>query len=216
MDDISKQQLTEFFSRYKKISYKKREVILRADDTPSGVYFIESGHVREYSIFPHGQELTLFLSNPKDVFPIRWTFTNNVNTKFFEAFTPTVIWRAPQPEFLAFLKQNPELLFQLNAYTLTRWSFFLEKTEQLVYGDASGKIAYILLMLAQRHGVAEHGVWKMTIPFTHKDLAAFCGSSRETISIEMQKLVKLGVVQDEQQMLAITDLDYLKTASHIE
>ena len=92
MDDASKQLLTEFFRNYKKISYKKREMILRAEDIPSGVYFIESGSVREYSIFPNGEELTLFLSNPGDAFPVRWAFTGTVNTRNFEAFTDTVVW----------------------------------------------------------------------------------------------------------------------------
>jgi CRP/FNR family transcriptional regulator len=216
MDEQSIQQLSTFFSTYKKIVYKKREIILRAEDTPSGVYFIESGYVREYAIFPEGQELTLFLSNPKDVFPIRWTFTSSVNTKFFEAFTPTVVYRAPQEAFLAFLKQNPDLLFSFTAYTLTRWSFFLEKTEQLVYGSATGKIAYILLMLMQRHGKKEDGVWKIAVPFTHKDLGSLMGSTRETVSIEMQKLIKNGVITHEQQLLTIHDVAFLKNASQME
>ncbi len=216
MDEQYIQELTAFFSTYKKISYKRHEVILRADDTPSGVYFIESGHVREYALFPQGQELTLFLSNPGDVFPVRWTFTGSVNTKFFEAFTPTVVYRAPQEAFLTFLKQHPDLLFSFTAYTLTRWSFFLEKTEQLVYGHATGKIAYILVMLAQRHGKEKNGIWEISLPFTHKDLAAFLGSTRETVSVEMQKFVKKGVLTHEQQIVTIHDLGYLKKASQME
>jgi CRP/FNR family transcriptional regulator len=92
----------------------------------------------------------------------------------------------------------------------------LEKTEQLVYGSATGKIAYILLMLMQRHGKKEDGVWKIAVPFTHKDLGSLMGSTRETVSIEMQKLIKNGVITHEQQLLTIHDVAFLKNASQME
>jgi CRP/FNR family transcriptional regulator len=77
-------------------------------------------------------------------------------------------------------------------------------------------MAYILLMLVKRHGVEENGIWKLLLPFTHKDLAPFMGSTRETVTIEMQKLIKQGVLSGEGQMVTINDLDFLKAASQIE
>lgn len=216
MDAKSAQTLREFFSQYKQISYKKKEMILRADDTPSGVYFVESGYVREYSISPQGSELTLFLFKPNDVFPIRWAFTSFVNTKYFESIIPTVVWRAPQVDFLEFLKKNPELLFSLTNYILSRLGMLMDKAEQIIYGNASGKMAYGLVVLVKRFGVEKDGVWTIPLPFTHKDLAALIGSTRETVNVEMHKLMEKGILTHEQQMLVIKDLAYLKSASHME
>jgi CRP-like cAMP-binding protein len=216
VDAQSARQLKEFFGNYKQISYKKQEMILRAEDTPSGVYFVESGYVREFSISPSGNELTLFLFRPNDVFPIRWAFTSFVNVKYFESFTEAVVWRAPQADFLKYLKEHPDLLFSLTNYILTRLGMLMDKAEQIIYGDAAGKMAYGLVVLTNRFGVEKDGIWTIPLPFTQKDLAALIGSTRETVSVEMQKLVNEGIITHEKQMLTIKNLDFLKNASHME
>ncbi len=38
------EKLDEFFSRFKKLTFKKGETILRAGDEPRGVYFLKKGY----------------------------------------------------------------------------------------------------------------------------------------------------------------------------
>ena len=43
-------KITDFFKGGQEFIYRKGEIILRDGDTPSGVYYIENGFVKAYSI----------------------------------------------------------------------------------------------------------------------------------------------------------------------
>ena len=43
-------EIGEFFEVYPTLNFKKKETILRAGDTPSGVYFLKKGYARLYSL----------------------------------------------------------------------------------------------------------------------------------------------------------------------
>ncbi len=100
-------RLTKFFKGYKFLKYKKHEMILHAEDIPSGVYYLNKGYVRDYSLSAEGEELTLIIFKPEDFFPTTWAINNSVNTHYFEAMTDTELFRAPQEKFINFLKENP-------------------------------------------------------------------------------------------------------------
>ena len=131
--------LGSFFLQFKQLSYKKRETVLRADDTPQGVYFIKKGYVRVYSISKEGQELTLFILKPNDFFPVRWSITADPIRYSYEALVPTELCRAPREKFVSFLKENPDILFTITGSILVRLGSILQSMEYLVYGKATAK-----------------------------------------------------------------------------
>ena len=79
MSNAALGKLDKFFSKFKKLHYKKGELILRGGDSPQGVYFIDKGYVKDYSISKEGEELMLILFKPEDFFPMQWVFNNKPN-----------------------------------------------------------------------------------------------------------------------------------------
>ena len=73
------------------------------------LYFIYKGYVRLYSISESGQELTLIIFKPKDVFPIRWAVVNG-SPYYCEAITSVEVAKAPRDKFLEFSEKSPEVL----------------------------------------------------------------------------------------------------------
>lgn len=70
MEEQSFQKLNNFFAGFKKLSFKKSETILRADDEPRGVFYLKKGYVKLYSLSKDAQELTLIIFKAGDFFPI--------------------------------------------------------------------------------------------------------------------------------------------------
>lgn len=58
-------KLEQFFSQFNSHHlYQKGKILLRADDNPSGVFYLAKGFARLYGISPEGQEITFNIFKP--------------------------------------------------------------------------------------------------------------------------------------------------------
>ncbi len=209
-------KLDEFFFRFKKYHYKKGELILRGGDIPQGIYFIDKGYVRSYSISPEGEELTLIIYKPKDYFPMRWIFGDRANRYYYETMTGVDAGHCTREEFVDFLKSNPDVLFELTSRIITRVKGLMERMEYLAFGNAYQKVASILLICADRFGEKNNGETVIPIPLTHKDIAMLVGMTRETVSIEVKKLERKGIIGYDKHLIVVKDIVKLSIESLAE
>lgn len=213
MSVVATRKLNNFFSGSKTYHYKKGETILHGGDAPQGVYFINKGYVRDYSISRDGEELTLIIFKPEDFFPMNWVFNDTPNFHYFEAMTAVELWRCPKEDFIAFLKANPDVFFELADHISLRLGGLLQRMEYLVFGNAYQKVASILMICAERFGEKSDGGIRIPIPLTHKDLAMLVGMTRETVSIEMKKLERKGIIEDNRRSIMVADMKKLRLES---
>lgn len=213
MSVLATQKLNRFFSKFKKYSYKKGEVILREGDVPQGVYFINKGYVRDYSISKNGEELILIVFKPEDFFPMSWVFNDKPNTHSFEAMTAVELWRCSKKDFTTFIKANPEVFFELTSRIVLRLGGIMQRMEYLAFGNAQEKVASLLLILAERFGKKEGKNIIIKVPFTHKDIAMFLGIARETASIEMKKIERKRIIGHRGRLIAIKNVVKLQSES---
>lgn len=216
MNTDSFQKLTEFFAKQKQFRYKRREVILRPGDTPSGVFYLRKGFVRLYNISADGEELSLIIFKPEDIFPLMWAINNTPNNHYVEAMTAVELWRCPKDRFVSFLKDNPDAFFNLMQGMLVRFNALLERMEQLVFGNAYQKIASIVYLCCERFGVEEGSNMVIPLSLTHRDIAALIGVTRETVSIEIKKLEKKKILEYRGRLVVVKDAKRLRRESTID
>lgn len=181
-------ELDIFFSKFKPLHYKKGEVIFRAGDQPPGIFYLKAGYARVYSFSRSGEELSLILFKPGDIFPVSWAMNPAPIGYFAETMTTAELWRVSRNQFLEFVKDKPEILFELTRRMLERFLGLMKRMEHLVFGNARSKVASILLICAERFGKKIGGNIVIDVPLTHNDIATLVGMTRETVSIEMKKL----------------------------
>ncbi|MDP3987877.1 MAG: Crp/Fnr family transcriptional regulator [Candidatus Levybacteria bacterium] len=221
MDFLASQKLEKFFVQFQTLHYKKHENILRSDETPRGVFYLKKGYVRDYTISKDGEELTLIIFKPGDIFPLRWALNNQIPNHYFEASTNVEIFRAPKDKFTEFIKSNPDVLYVLTQKISVRLGGLLERMEYMVFGDAYVRVCSILVILWQRFGEADSikidgkkkDVKFIKVPLTHKDVANLLGVTRETVSIEIEKLKKKGIVDHKSHIFFIKNLRKLEKES---
>ena len=210
-------KLTQFFSRYKLLSYQKGEMIFQPEDTLPGVLFIKKGIVKLYSISSEGKELTLNIFKPGSYFSMMWALGGIPNTYYFQAMTEVEVWRAPKDAVIAFLKQEPEELFEFTRRIVVGLSGILTRMDYLLSGNARLKISSVLLSLAKRFGEEKDGKGILIqLSLTHQDVASLAGLTRETTSLELEKLEKTGMIEYEKHLLKIISLGKLEQALLIE
>jgi CRP/FNR family transcriptional regulator len=64
--------------------------------------------------------------------------------------------------------------------------------EDLAYARVGDRIVHLYRKLASEHGVPVDGGTRIDMRLTHADVASLVGSTRETVSAEIAKLVDAG------------------------
>jgi len=215
MEDETIEKLNKFFAEFKPIRYEKGETILRAEDIPSGVSFVRRGFVRLYSVSEEGKELTLNIYKPGTYFPMTWAIGDMPNVYFYEAMTDVEISRVPKEKVIQFLKGQPKILFELTRRIVVGLETTLTRIQYLLYGDAESKVASAVLLLVKRFGKKERKGIVIGLPFTHSDIASLAGLTRETTSLEMEKLEKGGLIIKENRLIFVKDIQKLQEKAFI-
>ena len=205
--------IEQFFQTTKVYTYKKRTLISHPNDSSSGVFFIKSGYVRVYRITEEGEELTVTILKPKDFFPLSYGMHPFTNPYHLEAITPLELWRAPQEQFMQFIKTNPELFYDLTTRILVSFDDVLLRMENLLFCSAYVKVAATMVMCAKGFGEDYNGNTRVKVPLTHRDIATLIGITRETTSLEMKKLEKEGLVEKSGRFIVVKDMKRLESLS---
>lgn len=213
MGDTVTRKLKDFFSKFKLLDYKKKEIILRGDDSLLGVYFLEKGYVKEYSVSQEGKELTFIVYKPGDFFPFAGVFNETPNSHFFQVMTSAKIWRAPKKEFIEFIQDNPSVFLELTNHIVVRLGGLLQRMEHLTFGNAYAKVASIILICAERFGKKKEDKIIIRVPLTHRDIASFLGIARETASVEIKKIERKGLIAYRGGLLIVKNKEGLEQES---
>ncbi|MBI4036245.1 Crp/Fnr family transcriptional regulator [Candidatus Daviesbacteria bacterium] len=194
MESAALDKLSDFFSKYKQLTYTKGEIIIREDDEPAGVYFLKNGYVRMGSIFESGGELTLNIFKPGSFFPMIWAIGELKNSYFCQAMTEVKVYRAPRVEVIKFVKENPEVLYDLTKRILIGLDGMITNIQYLMFGNSYNRIAAAILLLAKRFGEKLDGKIVINFNLVHQDIAHLAGVTRETASIAIKQLENKGVI----------------------
>lgn len=195
-------KVEKFFKKYKRKTYKKGEILIRADDDPPGVFYLEEGLVKKYIISKKGDELTLSIFKPTLFFPIGWALNNSKNNYFYEAMAPSTVWLAAEDRFIEFIKNEPDVLFEL--IKRIHRDGLLTRTTYLMAGNAYTRLVAEIHTSIRRFGEEENGQGMVAI--TEKDLASMTGMTRETVSREIKVLKEKGLVQFSRSRLVVRNI----------
>lgn len=206
-------ELDIFFNQFKPSIFKKRDVILNAYDNSACVFYVKEGYVRIYRVSEQGEELTLIILKPSDLFPVSLGSADIPNHYYLEAITDVKIIKVPYEQFWQFVNQNPAVFFELTNYIISRFRGLLMRIEYLTFGNAYTKVAATLLVCAKRFGVLKGENVLVDLPLTHKDIATLVGLTRETTCLEMKKLEKKGLVYHEGRSFIVKNIKRLEDES---
>lgn len=210
MNDEIQKKVIDFFSQFPSKKYPKGTIIINPEQNPLGAYYIKNGHVRQYSVSKEGVELTIHIFAPQSYFPMTWVISNIDNRYYYESTTDVECYIAPKNEVLDFLKNNPIIFFELTRRLLNGLDKLSGRIESLIYDQADKKLISTLLFLARHFSTQEKTYTKFTEKFTHKDIAAFAGISRETTSRAWERLEKKGLITYDKQIILIPDVSLLE------
>lgn len=202
------QKIEQFFRSYPLKNYKKGQILVYADDAPQGVFFIESGDVRQYVISNSGDEVVVNVFKPPAFFPMSWVLNRTPNNYFFETASDTKLRIAPAEDTLTFIQNNPDVLQDLLARVYRGVDVLLRRMTHLMKGNARTRTILELIIACHYFGKKHGDGYIVKIPET--ELAARSGLTRETISRELHKLHKKGLLVIGHKHITINSIDQLE------
>lgn len=210
MEPAIQKKLNIFFSQHKQQKFKKGEILIRADSQPSGILYLTKGTVKQYAISAQGVEQILTIYKPFSFFPMTWAINNSINTHYFEALSEVTVWNAPKDAVVTFIKKEPEILYDLLSRLYRGMGTLLSRIEYFMTGSAYQKVVFTILNTAARFGERHSETDGVILHTTHKEIAAFSGLTKETISRESRKLQKQGLIENKNHVILIKNMQKLE------
>ena len=191
-------------------SFKKDSVVLFEHETGTALFVIVEGKVKVSRVSDDGKEVILTILGESDFFgemAILDGLSRSANVTAMEDSELFIIQRS---EFLELLNVHPEVSIALLQELTQRLRSADMKIKSLSLKDAEGKVATVILQLADDVGKIKQGTVEIEkLPFQH-DLANMAGTSRETISRTLHTFAKKGLVELDGSKLRIMNYEKFK------
>jgi CRP-like cAMP-binding protein len=191
--DVS-HKVQKYFSSFPVRTYEKGQILIFAGENPEHVFYIVEGKVRVYDVSYRGDEVVANVFAARAFFPMSWVINKTPNKYFYKTEVETTVHVVPIDDALAFIHDNPDVLFDLLRRVYAGVDGLQGRMMQLMAGSAKTRLVYEILIESRRFGKTQpDGAIQITL--SEVDLAARAGLSRETVSREMRKLKNEGRVR---------------------
>ncbi len=210
MSDKIKKKVELFFCKYAKLTFSEGAVILRADQPAPGIFYIKKGLIKQYVISDKGAVLTINIFRPGSFFLMMWAINNTPNSFFFETLEDAEVYRAPLKDTREFVKSHPDVLYELTSRILSGLSGIIKRLQFLAFDDADTKLQTLFSYLAKTYGQKKDDQYSINLPLTHKDIATWIGTSRETASFKMEEMRRKGLISYKHHQYIVKDLKKLE------
>jgi CRP-like cAMP-binding protein len=200
------------FNNGREFHYERNDLIIRSGDTPSGVYYIESGWVQAFTICDDGEINIVFTLYPGDIFPLAWAATGVLHDINFSALSETTVLRITRDDYAQALSTSQTVVDDtLNL--LSKYSYcFTEELENLQYRTAKQRVCYRLYVLASHFGKRTDKGIVIDQAVSNEYIARSTNMTRETASREMTNLARQQIVNLSGNHIVIANAGKLRQA----
>ncbi len=199
-------KIRAFFYSHTRVQYKKGETIIRPEDDPGGIFLIEWGFVKAYTITKYGEQNLMLIRGSGSVFPLIWAFTGEHRSISYEAMEETSMWRVGKTEYIDFLSKNPEVMPIILDMAIEAYRLHSERVITLSYRTARERIVSFLYLISNRFGVDNaDGSIVLHVPLRQSDIASSVNATRETTSRELNVLKKKKLIENRDGKIVILD-----------
>ncbi len=191
-------------------TFKRDEVIFRNDDPGSALFILTSGTVKVCIEDREGREAILKILYPYDFFGEMALLDGLPRSATVKAVEPCQVLVLQRDDFLQLIRDAPQIAMKMLAILSRRLRRTDERIASLVFSDAYGKVARMLLDLAAEKGTkTAHGI-AIDAKLTRSELANLSGVSRETLTRILHEFERSGCLKTERQKILILNETVLK------
>jgi len=178
------------------------------------LYIISRGKVKIGTMADDGRENLFSILGPSDMFGELSMLDPGPRMSTAKALTDVMVVTMNRTELREWIAARPQVAEQLMRVLARRLRRMTTSRSDLVFADAPGRVAKLLLRLAQRFGVQRDGSVEVNHDLTQDELAQLVGSSRETVNKILGDFTNRGWITLYGKGLLISDTERLARRAH--
>ena len=178
-------------------------LVFDGGDAERTVYLVKRGSVRIVRQTADGKDVTVALLGPGDMFGEETLFDRVARTTHAVVVEDALLCTARAEDLFALLSNDPPLALNVARVLTERLDDARSTMEDLAYARVGDRIEHLYRKLALEHGVPCAGGTRVELRLTHADIASLVGSTRETVSVEIAKLVEAGTLRLEGKAIVV-------------
>jgi CRP-like cAMP-binding protein len=190
--------------------YKKSSIILLEEEAGAALFVIISGKVKVVRMGDDGREVILSILGEGDFFGEMAILDGLTRSASVVAIQKSELFMIHRRDFLKLLHDFPSVAIALLKELAMRLRKADAQIMSLSLKDASGRVANVILQLADDIGKIRRGRVEIDELPIQQDLANMAGSSRETISRMIHAYIREGYLELERGKLIIHDYEKFK------
>ena len=206
-NELSDQELEKIAGLGIRKKYKKGSIILLEEETGAALFVIVSGKVKIVRMDDDGREVILSILGESDFFGEMAILDGLTRSASVVATSKSELFMIHRRDFLKLLNDYPLVAIALLRELTGRLRKADAQIKSLSLKDAAGRVANVVLQLADDIGMFRKGRVEIDELPLQQDLANMAGTSRETISRMIHKFIKKGYLQLQGNKLTINDYE---------
>ncbi len=208
LDDLSAHKITN--------TYKKGQTLFVEGNPPYGIYCISSGNIKLTKMSNEGKDAIIRIAKGGDIIGHRSVFTE----KFFSA-TATVLEDSKicfidKKYILKLVQENPSVAVNIIGRLSRDLGASENKVASLYQKNVRERLAELLLLLKESHGIQENERILLDIKLTREEMASIIGTAQETLIRFLSELKEDGFISQEGKKIFITNEEGLIETAAIQ
>lgn len=176
-------------------AFPRGSVLLEPVRSEPVLYLLKQGYVRLYRVSPEGRQLTVSLLGPGNVFGELEGLSTGTRHSFAEALTDVLVCTLRDADLERLMRTYPEVAVRMVRVLSARLRELEDLLERLALSSVRTRLLHLLVKLAERFGTPDGRFARLDVGLSQQELADMVGSSRETVTLTLGELARLGVVR---------------------
>ncbi len=195
--------------------FKKDQIILLENEDGDTMFTIIKGKVKVTAFSEHGKEVIFSILYEGDFFGDMSLLDGKPRSASVVAIEDSEVRMIRRSDFIRLLEKHPRIALKLLEELTSRLRKADERIESLALLDVTGRIAGILLQLAEEKKVSQGDGLVIKARPTHQELANMAGTTRETVTRILKQLERKSYVSIEGKDIIIFDPERFKRELYI-
>jgi CRP-like cAMP-binding protein len=207
---LSEQEFAFLTARVVQRRFSAGELIFDEGGPCTGLYVVESGHVRIFKSSTGGREQVLSIDGPGGSIAELPVFDDGAYPASAQAVTDCSLLFVSKKDFQALCMQHPQVALKVLRVVGARLRRLVGIIEELSFTTVRHRLAALLVRLAKSDGARKGNSVTVTLPANNNELAAQIGTVRELVSRNLSRLQSEGLIQMDGRVVVIPNLSRLE------
>ena len=207
--DLSPTELQFLAERSVPRNYSPGEIIFSEGEPCTGLFVIESGHVRIFKSSPSGREQVLAVEGPGSSVAELPVFDGGNYPASTSAADEARVYFISKQDFHSLCLVHPKVSLKVLKVVGARLRRLVGIIEELSFTTVRSRLISVLLRLARETKTGPKDV-RIELPSSNQELAAHIGTVRELVSRNLSRLQAEGLIHMEGKTVTIPDVRRLQ------